>query len=359
MAQILTPASDQATGSWTSTPLWSKVDDDSTVNASGDGTTITSSNNSSPDQADFALATGTDPQSTSGHVLRARWNKDSTGGHQIDPELELWQGVPGTGSLVASLAVTDIGATETESTYTLNGTEAGNITDYSDLYLRLERVGDTGGNPSTRRSLVVDLVELEIPDAPAGTDELVGSSTAVFLAAGALSQTHLLAAANTATARATGTLSQVHGLVGQSQSAISGSGSLVQLHRLAASASEAFNASGVLTQTQRLLGSSTLVSKASAALDAMSSIVELAGAAVVISRASAEIDALALLVGSSVVVFDASGAVKQEHHLSGTSVSVVEATARLYLGSVNGKKTWNGYAVMDRRRDRLIYRRRR
>lgn len=171
MAQILVPVSDEATGSWTVTPLWSKVDDDSTVNATGDDTTISSDNNTAPDNADFGLSSGSDPAVSTDHVLRALWSKDGTGGHAITGVLELWEGVPDTGTLIATLSVTDVGATEVEDTYTLSGAEADSISDYSNLYLRLSRQGDTGGQPATRRSLVVDLVELEIPDAGAVTHE--------------------------------------------------------------------------------------------------------------------------------------------------------------------------------------------
>lgn len=190
MSQILVPTADEATGSWSSTPLWSKVDDDSTQNPTGDGTTITSDDNTSPDQADFQLSTGSAPD-TGNHIIRARWNKSASGGHQLNPELELWQGVPGTGTLIATLSVTDIGNTETESTHTLTSGEVSNITDYSGLYLRLERVGDTGGKPSTRRSLVIDLVELEIPDAAAQeATELTGQSDNSTKVSGRLQQSH-------------------------------------------------------------------------------------------------------------------------------------------------------------------------
>lgn len=167
MAQILLPDQDIATGTWSATPLWSKVDDDSTVNASGDGTTILSGNNTSPDNADLGLTSGSDPGASTNHILRARWNKDSSGGHSINAVLELWEGTPGTGTLIATLSVTGIGATEQEDTYTLSSAEADSITDYSNLNLRVSRQGDTGGNPNDRRSLVVDLVEFEIPDAAA------------------------------------------------------------------------------------------------------------------------------------------------------------------------------------------------
>lgn len=184
MAQFARPDSDIATGSWSATPLWSKIDEGDP----GDDTTITSDNNTSPDNADFTLSDVSDPGVDTNHIIRVEWNKDSSGGHSINAVAELWQGTPGTGTLIATLSVTGIGATPQTDTYTLTSTEAGNITDYTGLTLRLSRQGDTGGSPSGRRSLVVDFAELEVPDAatqvdanltgPAGT---LSSNTSVLL----------------------------------------------------------------------------------------------------------------------------------------------------------------------------------
>lgn len=210
MAQILLPDSDIAAGSWTATPLWSKVDDDSGVNPSGDGTTIASDNNTAPDNADLGLVSGTDPSSSTGHILRARWNKDASGGHAINAVLEVWQGTPGTGTLIATLTETGITEVETLSEYTLTGIEADSITDYSALNLRLSRQGDTGGSPNGRRSLVADLVEFEIPDAGASpvTVELVAATASATpqpldLSLGAAA-TELVAATASLTAQALG-----------------------------------------------------------------------------------------------------------------------------------------------------------
>ena len=161
MAQFSRPSSDQATGSWSATPLWSKIDD---AVASADGTTISSDDNTSPDNADLQLSSVTDPQSSEGHIIRALWNKDASGGHTINAVCELWEGVPGTGTLRATLSSSGIGSTPATDSYTLSTAEADAISDYGNLYFRVSRQGDTGGNPNGRRSLVVDAVELEVPD---------------------------------------------------------------------------------------------------------------------------------------------------------------------------------------------------
>lgn len=161
MAQYARPASDSATGSWSATPLWSKIDEGA---AAEDDVVITSANNTSPDDADLTTTNVTDPTIHTGHILRARWNKSASGGHSINAVLELYQGAPTT-TLIATLSVTDISEVEQTSTYTLSEAEAGNITDYTDLYLRVSRQGETGGPPNDRRSLVVEFIELEVPDA--------------------------------------------------------------------------------------------------------------------------------------------------------------------------------------------------
>lgn len=166
MAQILVPTATDAAGSWTPADPHLAVDDDSTVSPTGDDVVATSEgvgNNTATTNLDLALGAGSDPVSSTGHVIRARWNH-SDPSRSLQAHAELWQGVPGTGTLVASLdSAADVGATEVLGEYTLTATEADAITDYSALHLRLWGFG-TGGGPG--RSLVVDLVELELPDAP-------------------------------------------------------------------------------------------------------------------------------------------------------------------------------------------------
>lgn len=165
MAQRALPSGDQATGTWVTTPLWSKINNG--VDAPDD-VDITSDDNTAQDAADFTLTSVTDPEVSTGHRLRVLWHKDQSGGHQINPVIELWQGVPDTGTMIAQSTVTDVSDVENEHTYTLSAGEANSITDYTNLYLRLVRSGDTGGPQGNRRSLIVDEAELEIPDAPAG-----------------------------------------------------------------------------------------------------------------------------------------------------------------------------------------------
>lgn len=86
------------------------------------------------------LTSVTDPVSSTGHVVRYRYRKDSSAGEQIDITVQLRQGYTNEGSpgtLIAGQTHTDVsGASWTAGTFTLTAGEADSITDYADLYLR-------------------------------------------------------------------------------------------------------------------------------------------------------------------------------------------------------------------------------
>ena len=160
MVQFARPDADQAANSWTSTPLWSKVDE-----GSDGGDTIASDavgNNTNTTNADLRLTDVNDPLVATGHVIRARWASSDT--DDMTPHGELWEGVPDVGTQRASLDGAElVDATEQTVTYTLSAGEANSITNYTDLYLRLWGRGTGGGQD---RSLVVEFCELEVPEPP-------------------------------------------------------------------------------------------------------------------------------------------------------------------------------------------------
>ncbi len=178
MAQFARPSSDIVTSPWTTTPLWSDIDD----GASPDGTVILS--DSSPDSTEpFAveLSDVTDPSSSTGHIIRCHWAKNSNGGGAHRGQAELRQGYVSEGSqgtLIATLTGAAIDTTTlTTQTYTLSAAEADNITDYSDLQLRVwaEKSNGTTGN----RVWKIDYVELEVPDAGSTTYDETGRQLVV------------------------------------------------------------------------------------------------------------------------------------------------------------------------------------
>ena len=163
MAQFVAPATDlDNTGVWTSTPLWSKVN-------TAEATVVVS--DSSPTSSEPFTVDGssvTDPAVSTGHVLRARWAKNATGGANYTGNLQLRQGYTSEaspGTLVATLTSGAISGTTLQTdTHTLTAGEANSITDYTDLQLRVWAAKSGGG---AGRAFKVDLVELEVPDASA------------------------------------------------------------------------------------------------------------------------------------------------------------------------------------------------
>ena len=172
MAQFVRPISDlDNTGAWTTTPLWSKIDDSV---GSGDADFVTSDGNPTSSET-FTVdgSTVTDPASSIDHILRVRASEE-TGGANHDIIVELRQGYvseASLGTLIATLTASAIANTATTYTLTLSGAQADSITDYSDLQFRIyaQKNGGGAGNAVTCYD-----VELEVPDAGAATyDESV------------------------------------------------------------------------------------------------------------------------------------------------------------------------------------------
>lgn len=254
MAQFARPAADSDAGQWTSAPLWSKVDE----GAPGDSTLITSDNNSD-DSAFFTTTSVADPGVTTGHILRARWAKSALDGHAVQGRLSLYQGDPNaSGVLIVQLldnSLTDVLET---STLTLSGAEVGAITDYSDLHLRLRRTGSTGGNPNTRRSLLVEFIELEIPDA---TTVINGASS--IPGSGSLSATGATRQLASASATSAGALSAEGGVTQHASATISGMGDATgdALVRVPASANVpgAGSVTGTLTEATGAVSGAAII----------------------------------------------------------------------------------------------------
>lgn len=171
MAQFANPDGDHDIDSWlddngnNNSIMFDDIDEGV---ASADGNFIRSPANPSDGTAQDCIVTMsnvTDPVSSSGHIIRVRWRKNAAAGRNIDARCRLYVGDPNAGgTLIATLLVTNIGSTFVDSTATLTGTEADNITDYNDLYYRLTG-DDTSGSGAGRR-LYIDTAEFETPDAP-------------------------------------------------------------------------------------------------------------------------------------------------------------------------------------------------
>lgn len=141
MAQFARPDSDIVIGSWaedddTTDALFGEIDEatpsDTDFVKSED---LTGAGNTSV----FAcgLSDVTDPESSSGHVLRTRLRKQGTA--QMDATVELRQGYTGEGAqgtLIATLSQTALTTAFADYSHTLSAGEADAITDYTDLQLR-------------------------------------------------------------------------------------------------------------------------------------------------------------------------------------------------------------------------------
>lgn len=87
-----------------------------------------------------ALTSVTDPAVSTGHIVRYRYQKDSTGGGQIDLTVQLRQGYvseASLGTLIHSESITNIQNGWTTGSFTLTATEADSITNYAALYIRI------------------------------------------------------------------------------------------------------------------------------------------------------------------------------------------------------------------------------
>ncbi len=146
MAQYARPTSDITDGNWLdelgAATLFAHIiaQVDGSLSSSDDATYIESGSAPSADAFACHLGDPEDPAVSTGHVMRWRRGKDSAGGSQIDLTVQLRMAYvsEGTqGTQITSQADTNIPDAFTNNSYTLSGAEADNITDYTDLQLRL------------------------------------------------------------------------------------------------------------------------------------------------------------------------------------------------------------------------------
>lgn len=124
------------------------------------------------------LTSITDPTVHTSHVARMRRIKTSNctpsaSGQQIDTTIQVRQGT----TVIASNTAVGIDETWTTQTLTLSEAQAANITNYTDLRIRVyhDRVGGGAGRHSA-----VSACELEVPDAPAGGATIMAQERSKF-----------------------------------------------------------------------------------------------------------------------------------------------------------------------------------
>lgn len=173
--QFARPDADTAAGTWTTAPLFSKIDETTASEAD-----IISSTTTSGSTCTIGLGNVTDPAVSTGHIVRYRYSKSATGGSSPSITVELLQGATVRASSGA-VAVADSTA-YTTGTLTLTGTEADAITDYTDLHLRLTMTRAGGA----ARGINVSWAEMEVPEAVPTEPPIVGTARAGVVATAAL-----------------------------------------------------------------------------------------------------------------------------------------------------------------------------
>jgi hypothetical protein len=182
MAQFARPDADTVTDVWTTTPLWSKIDE----GATGDGTRVVSDANPITAEAFVCrLSDVTDPVSSTGHIIRAKWRNEVTGSANLLITAELREGYVSEvsqGTLIGTLQITiTTGQVDQTDTYTLSAGESNSIGDYTDLFLRCFASKSGGGS---QPQAGIDFIELEVPDATGPQTISMGSVSLASAAQG-------------------------------------------------------------------------------------------------------------------------------------------------------------------------------
>lgn len=134
---------------------------------------IESPDDPSSEECEIGLGSLTDPESSSGHYVRYRWQAPESGGGQpasIDFTVKLMEGATQRASW---LLQPDPPTTWATTEQTLTAEEANSITDYANLRLRF-LANKTGGARTTR--IEVSWGEMEVPVASVAPNCATGSS---------------------------------------------------------------------------------------------------------------------------------------------------------------------------------------
>jgi archaellum component FlaF (FlaF/FlaG flagellin family) len=107
---------------------------------------------------EVGLSDVTDPQSSSGHIVKYVYRKDSSGNPQIDLTVTLLQGT----TTIASWSHNNINQNFVLREQTLTAVQANSITDYTDLRLRFTAVHAGIGLGS--HTVIISWAELVVPD---------------------------------------------------------------------------------------------------------------------------------------------------------------------------------------------------
>jgi hypothetical protein len=162
MAQFARPDADELLGTWTddvggTTDIFQEIDE--VVRSDSDF--IITANNPAGIIYRAQLSDVTDPIVHTGHTCRYAYGKDG-GARTLEINVTLLQGAS---TVIHNAVHQDVGIGFTAGTFTLSSGEASNITDYTDLRLRINSFVSGGGQASKAQ---VSWFELEVPDVSTG-----------------------------------------------------------------------------------------------------------------------------------------------------------------------------------------------
>lgn len=158
MPQNAYPDADVSTTGWTTTPLWSKVDD---APGAGDADYIDAAVRAGDATCELGLTEPTDPLSSVDHVIEVRARYTTNNSRVGAIKVALYEGATLRATLGAGWqTLTTAWATYS---YTLSGAEADALT-YSDMRLRITGHMNSGGT-GTQCNVQVASVRLVCPDA--------------------------------------------------------------------------------------------------------------------------------------------------------------------------------------------------
>jgi hypothetical protein len=167
MTQIATPDGVVSSGTWVAVPSGTLATTIDEVSAD-DADYNESVSNPISDTFEVSLSNVAAPPVNTGHAMHYRYGKSAASGKRIDFLVSLRQGAS---TVIAQQTHTDVGSGFTSGILTLTEAEAGNITDYSDLRIRIIATSVGGGAGRTGR---ISWAQLQVPDSPIGRLSLLG-----------------------------------------------------------------------------------------------------------------------------------------------------------------------------------------
>lgn len=160
IAQLSRPTADISVGGWTTTPLYQKLDEATP----DDSDFVTSPTGTSP-EFEVGLTNVVDPLSNTDHIIKFRAFASDGGGAKEKANAVLLEGA----NEIAETGLQNLDRSQfTQFEYTLSSAEADDITDYTNLSIRIET------SKSNSEEIQVSWIEFEVPSQPSQQSINVG-----------------------------------------------------------------------------------------------------------------------------------------------------------------------------------------